>query len=272
MGDVPDVGELAWGALDVVSKFGTRGFSDAGEAAAFEALDRWVHGDVLDLGVGGGRTTGLLGPRARSYVGVDLSPQMIALTRRRFPATDLREGDAVDLAGLADAAFDLVVFSYNGLDALDHARRAAALASMARVTRPDGRVLFSSLNLDGVSFDERLWRVAGGLLSPRMRYHLGQAARHPRTVTRSLHNWRRTRHDVEDGHGWGRRALRAHEFGSSCTSRRWRRPWPRPPLRASRSSRRTAQTAVSSPRAPRTPTPTMCTSGAVGSDPRHHLG
>jgi hypothetical protein len=83
---------------------------------------------------------------------------------------------------------------------------------MARATKPDGRVLFSSLNLDGVSYDERPWRVAGGLLSPRVRYHLAYAARHPSTVVRSMQNYRRTRDQAEDGPGWSRRPLRAHEF------------------------------------------------------------
>ena len=105
-----------------------------------------------------------------------------------------------------------MLFSFNGLDALDHGDRGAALAAMARVTRPSGRVLFSSLNLDGVSFDERPWRVAGGLLSPRVRYHVAYAARHPGSMVRSMRNYRRTREHAEDGHGWGRRPLRAHEF------------------------------------------------------------
>ena len=73
-------------------------------------------------------------------------------------------------------------------------------------------MLFSSLNLDGVSFDERPWRVAGGLLSPRVRYHVAYAARHPGSMVRSMRNYRRTRQHAEDGHGWGRRPLRAHEF------------------------------------------------------------
>jgi SAM-dependent methyltransferase len=196
----------------VVPQFSTRGFSDAGEEAALGALEAWADGDVLDIGVGGGRTTGMLADRARSYVGIDISPEMLDLARDRFPDADLREGNAVDLGGLPDAAYDLVLFSFNGLDALDHGDRGAALAAMARVTRPEGRVLFSSLNLDGVSFDERPWRVAGGLLSPRVRYHVGYAARHPGSMVRSVQNYRRTRHDVEDGRGWGRRPMRAHEF------------------------------------------------------------
>jgi SAM-dependent methyltransferase len=212
MGAARHVAESSWGAPDVVARFATHGFSDAGERMALAAVEQCARGDVLDIGIGGGRTVGLLAPVARSYVGVDVSTTMLALARRRFPGRDLREADAVGLAGLPDAAYDLVVFSYNGLDALDHPDRAAALRAMARVARPDGRVLFSSLNLDGVSYDERPWRVAGGLLSPRVRYHVAHAVRHPGTVVRSVQNYHRTRPQGEDGRGWGRRPLRAHEF------------------------------------------------------------
>jgi len=212
MGAVQREQEPSWGASDVVSVFATRGFSDEGEEAAFAAVADWARGDVLDIGVGGGRTTGLLAREARSYVGVDISREMLDLAQRRFPGLDLREGNAADLVGLPDAAYDLVVFSFNGLDALDHVKRGAALAAMARVSRPDGRVLFSSLNLDGVSFDERPWWVAGGLRSPRVRFHLTQAARHPGGLLRAMRNYRRTQHEAEDGPGWGRRPLRAHEF------------------------------------------------------------
>jgi SAM-dependent methyltransferase len=209
---VSERGGSSWGDADVVTQFATDGYTDAGEAAALALLDGWAQGAVLDIGVGGGRTAGLLGPGARSYLGLDLSAEMVALARRRFPDTDLRIGDARDLGTLPDRHFDLVYFSYNGLDALDHADRAVALAEMARVVASEGRVLFSSLNLDGVSFDERPWRLAGGLLSPRTRFHLGFAARHPGSVVRAVHNFRRTRHESEDGLGWGRRPLRAHEF------------------------------------------------------------
>jgi SAM-dependent methyltransferase len=212
MGVVAGQGESSWGDSDVVAQFATHGYTDAGEAAALGLVGEWARGAVLDIGVGGGRTAGLLAPSARSYVGVDVSPEMVALARQRFPETDLRVGDACDLAGLPDGHFDLVLFSYNGLDALDHADRSRALAAMARVVAPEGRVLFSSLNLDGVSFDERPWRLSGGLLSARSRYHLGFAARHPVSVVRSVHNYRRTRRQAEDGSGWGRRPMRAHEF------------------------------------------------------------
>jgi hypothetical protein len=72
-------------------------------------------------------------------------------------------------------------------------------------------VVFSSLNLDGVSFDERPWRLRD-LTSRRSRYHLAYAARHPSSMVRAVQNYQRTRLEAEDGPGWGRRPLRAHEF------------------------------------------------------------
>jgi len=104
MGIVQDVRETSWGASNIVPKFSTRGFTDAGEEIALGAVDAWAGGDVLDIGVGGGRTTGLLADDARSYVGIDISPEMLALAQDRFPGHDLRVGNAVDLHGLPDAA------------------------------------------------------------------------------------------------------------------------------------------------------------------------
>jgi SAM-dependent methyltransferase len=209
---VPGTDDSSWGADDIVAGFATDGYTDPGEAAALASVAEWARGDVLDIGVGGGRTTGLLAPTAATYVGLDISPQMLELARARFPDADLREGDAAGLTDLADAAYDLVVFSYNGLDALDHDQRASALAAMARVVRPGGRVLFSSLNLEGVSFDERPWRMAGGLRSPRGRHHVTHAVRHPGSVVRAVLNFRRTRRGAQVGPGWALGPLRAHEF------------------------------------------------------------
>jgi hypothetical protein len=73
-------------------------------------------------------------------------------------------------------------------------------------------VLFSSLNLEGVSFDERPLRLSGGPSSARFRYHVAHAVRHPGSLVRSVANYRHTRQEAEDGPGWGMRPMRAHEF------------------------------------------------------------
>src|SRR6267142_1420938 len=71
--------------------------------------------NVLDLGVGAGRTTAILSDRAGSYVGLDFAPEMIRACRERFPGLDLRVQDAADLSAFPDASFDAAVFSFNGL-------------------------------------------------------------------------------------------------------------------------------------------------------------
>jgi trans-aconitate methyltransferase len=53
---------------------------------------------VLDLGVGGGRTTSYLSRIASRYVGVDYSEAMIHACRRKFLDLDFMLADASDLS------------------------------------------------------------------------------------------------------------------------------------------------------------------------------
>lgn len=125
---------------------------------------------LLDIGVGGGRTTKHLGPRVRRYVGVDYSRGMIAAASARFAseAYEFVVGDARRLPH-PDGSFDFVVFSHNGIDYVGHEDRLAILAEIRRVLAPAGRFVFSTHNLDrndlrfevpeGENFLLRLWRA-----------------------------------------------------------------------------------------------------------------
>ena len=108
----------------------------------------YVGKHVLDLGVGAGRTTPWLAPGAASYVGLDYSQTMVALCKARHPDRTIPWGDARNLSTFADASFDFVFFSYNGIDAAGHADRQQILREIARVIRPCGMLAFSSHNLD----------------------------------------------------------------------------------------------------------------------------
>ncbi|MFM7437842.1 MAG: class I SAM-dependent methyltransferase, partial [Snowella sp.] len=44
---------------------------------------------MLDLGVGGGRTTQYFAPLVEEYIGIDYSPEMIASCKQRFSLTNL---------------------------------------------------------------------------------------------------------------------------------------------------------------------------------------
>ena len=99
-----------------------------------------AEGKVLEVAVG----TGLNLPfydAGLSVVGIDLSPDMLAIARQRAldagRDVDLREGDAHDLA-FDDGSFDTVVCTFSLCNIPDTDR---ALGEMRRVLRPGGRLI-----------------------------------------------------------------------------------------------------------------------------------
>lgn len=124
---------------------------------------------ILDMGVGGGRTTGHLAAHASRYVGADYSQSMVDACARRFPGLEFRHCDATDMSQFADATFDVLVFSFNGIDYInDDAARVRCLSEVARVLKPGGVFIFSSHNarqlvlwptLAGAKPHQFAWRV-----------------------------------------------------------------------------------------------------------------
>ncbi len=119
------------------------------EKTAFDIIFAEQEGKIgiLDVGVGGGRTTDFLLDKAARYVGVDYSSTMIEACQKRFEGFENAKflvRDARNLEIFEDSEFDLVVFSFNGLDNLDTLGREQALREMYRVLRNGGYLLFSS--------------------------------------------------------------------------------------------------------------------------------
>ncbi|MGP3947496.1 class I SAM-dependent methyltransferase [Streptomyces sp. 7N604] len=97
-------------------------------------------GDVLEVAIGTGLNLPLYPPDVR-LTGIEWSPQMLAIARRRANelgrTAELREADAQDLP-FPDASFDTVVCTLS-LCAIADDRR--AIAEMNRVLKPGGRLL-----------------------------------------------------------------------------------------------------------------------------------
>ncbi|MGB2875059.1 MAG: methyltransferase domain-containing protein [Gaiellaceae bacterium] len=95
---------------------------------------------ALDSGTGAGALAFALAPHVREIVGVDLVPELLEQARKRakpFPNVTFVEGDATVLP-FEYGSFDLAAC----LRTLHHiARPELAVAELARVTRPYGRVL-----------------------------------------------------------------------------------------------------------------------------------
>ena len=101
-------------------------------------------GDVLDIASGDGVLAELIAPHAQRYVCIDASARVVATASerlRRLPNVEVQEADMHGLP-FEDGSFDLVVLMH----ALTYADKPAqAVAEAARVLRPGGRLLLSSL-------------------------------------------------------------------------------------------------------------------------------
>lgn len=196
------------------------GWVDDGERAMIlHAAARGRNGRVLDIGVGGGRTTGLLRLLTDDYVGVDYSPRMVAACRARFPGVDIRLGDARDLHEFPDASVDLVVMTFNALDAVGHEDRARVLAELARVVNNDGAVCVNTLNKLGPSYGETAfeWHRPGQapeLSLRRAAFFCWENVVHPAHPFRAHRNLTHNRRFAEDHGDWALHPLRSHEFSA----------------------------------------------------------
>jgi len=199
---------------DEVARFAqATSWIDPGEAALVaEARTRKPRARVLDLGMGAGRTIPLLADFGPGYVGIDYSAAMVEACARVFPDADVREGDARDLSAFADGSFDIVMFSNNGIDAVNHDGRLRVLAEAYRVLSPDGLLLFSTYNLNGPSARERPWTLPGLDFSQPKRA-LSRVKYRLTTFAEGLRNYRRLRGDYERGDGWQVRINGSHAFG-----------------------------------------------------------
>ncbi len=92
---------------------------------------------VLDLAAGTGSSSLPFAAAGAQVVAADFSLGMLRVGKRAHPALDLLAGDALRLP-FADAVFDAVTISFGLRNVSDVD---AALAEMARVTRPGGRLV-----------------------------------------------------------------------------------------------------------------------------------
>ena len=112
------------------------------EAAIVRSAGDGAYRRLVDLGTGAGRMLTLLGGRAESAIGPDLSQQMLNIARRRtreagLDQCELRHGD-IFATRLADASADLVVV-HQVLHYLSEP--AKAVAEAGRLVASGGRLL-----------------------------------------------------------------------------------------------------------------------------------
>ena len=127
-------------------------------------------GRVLEVGVGSGLNFPLYGKQVEMVFGIDPSPGLLAIARRRADAAGVRaellQGSATAIP-LADNTVDTVVMTWTLCSISDPL---AALREMRRVLKPSGKLLFVEHGLSPEPRVERwqhrltpIWcHVAGG--------------------------------------------------------------------------------------------------------------
>jgi SAM-dependent methyltransferase len=204
------INKIGWTSPRTLDLFARRaGWIDRGEALVMDRVADEARGQpILDLGVGGGRTTAYLLSLSDDYIAVDYLAEMVSLTRSRYPDVRVERMDARALSALADDSFGLVVFSCNGIDGVDHDGRRMIIAEVRRVLRPGGLFAYSTHNLD-----HRL------LARPRLEPDWRGLARNPLRVVRHLvrlpekiRAYRRARRLAVRGDGWAVLPHRGYDF------------------------------------------------------------
>ena len=99
-------------------------------------------GRVLEVGVGSGLNFPLYGKQVENVFGIDPSPRLLAIARRRADAAgvnaELLQGSATEIP-VADNMIDTVVMTWTLCSIGDPL---AALREMRRVLKPGGKLLF----------------------------------------------------------------------------------------------------------------------------------
>jgi ubiquinone/menaquinone biosynthesis C-methylase UbiE len=122
-------------------------------------------GDLLDVACGFGRHAVPLAAAGYQVVGVDRSQTLLAEARRRAGEgrwPELVQADYRELP-FPDASFDAAINLFTSLGYLGDEEDTRALAEIARVLRPDGRLLIEIMHRDLLvrRFSEQDWHALG---------------------------------------------------------------------------------------------------------------
>ncbi len=141
---------------------------DSGEAVA-RSLDVTPSMRVLDVGCGDGTTALPLARMGADVTGIDIARNLVDAGNERAAAAGLdrlrfQEGDACNLDGVADAAFDLTLSMFGVMFApkpFDVAKE------LVRVTKPGGRIVMGNwIPNDPTSFVSQLLKISSSFTPP----------------------------------------------------------------------------------------------------------
>ncbi|MFD5116841.1 class I SAM-dependent methyltransferase [Streptomyces sp. NPDC058220] len=121
-------------------------FTEAEAAGTVRLLGLRSGETVVEAGCGPGRFAQALAAHGFPVIGVDISPEVIAIAERRHPGPDYR---VMDMADLAPGSADALVNVYSSFGYCETAEEdTAVLRTWWRALRPGGRLLLELSDLE----------------------------------------------------------------------------------------------------------------------------
>jgi len=123
---------------------------------------------ALDLGCGDGTTALPLARLGAEVIGIDIARNLVAAGNKRAADQGLRrlkfqEGDACDLQGIDDQAFDLTVSFFGAMFA---AKPFDVAREMVRVTKPGGAIVMGNWIPNDPTFVSQLLKISSSFTPP----------------------------------------------------------------------------------------------------------
>jgi ubiquinone/menaquinone biosynthesis C-methylase UbiE len=158
---IEDINQTTYTAPHIVNYYAQLNRLQPAEQAVFNLLEQQgLKLKMLDIGVGGGRTTQHFSKITSEYIGIDYSSEMISACKKQFSASSSKIQfevcDARDMSQFADNSFDFILFSFNGIDYVSHQDRLKIFQEISRVGKSGSYFFFSSHNLQGLESEFKI--------------------------------------------------------------------------------------------------------------------
>jgi 2-polyprenyl-3-methyl-5-hydroxy-6-metoxy-1,4-benzoquinol methylase len=122
---------------------------------AYVIAEKYVSGDVLEVGCGEGRGLELIIPKSRTFTAVDKIEPVMAQLQKKFPSGSFRSMNIPPLEGLSDNTYDTVV----SFQVIEHIQDDGLfLSEISRVLKPGGLAMLTTPNRK-MSLSRNPWHI-----------------------------------------------------------------------------------------------------------------
>lgn len=157
-----------WNNQKIIQWYCSRKHIQGGEKQILKLVNFSNVNSMLDIGVGGGRTSIYFIDLVKSYLGIDIIPDFITFLQNKYSQEQFKCMNVLDITNL-EKTFDFILFSHNGIDNLLTLQKyIKTLNNMYKVCNKNGYVCFSSHNIWNSNRNEDFALIQCDVVGTRM--------------------------------------------------------------------------------------------------------